>query len=263
MNTHSLRSSLGLAWQLFRRDLHERHAGMMLGAWWWLAQPLALLLLYTWVFGAVLQLRFTEATDTTSLTYAHYLFAGLLVFNAFSEVITRAPSCIIERRDLLLNTPLPLWILPLLPVATSILMEWFAVVILLAALILSGHANWQVVWLYWPLFIIRVIFSLAASYSLASLGVFLRDLRQLMPALLTVLLFITPILYPLRNIPEVYRAWYDWNALAHLVQGYRSVLLEEQFGAVPLGALICCASACLLLALLLFQSLAPRLRFAL
>lgn len=263
MNTHSLYSSLGLAWQLLRRDLHERHAGMMLGTWWWLVQPLILLGLYTWVFGAVLQLRFTPNDATNTVGYAHYLFAGLLVFNAFSEVLTRAPTCITERRDLLLNTALPLWILPLLPVASSLLMEWLALAVLMGALIISGHGSWAVVWLYWPLLVVRILFSLALSYSLASLGVFLRDLRQIMPVFLTIVLFITPILYPLQSVPADYRAWYDWNVLGQLIQAYRSVLFEAHLGINPLLGLLLLASALLGFAILLFQQLATRVRFVL
>ncbi|WP_020396497.1 ABC transporter permease [Thiolinea disciformis] len=263
MNTHALYSSLGLAWQLLRRDLHERHAGMLLGTWWWLVQPLILLGLYTWVFGAVLQLRFAPHDVSNNFSYAHYLFAGLVVFNAFSEVLTRAPTCISDRRDLLLNTPLPLWILPLLPVASSIVLEWLGLAVLVGVLLISGHASWSLIWLYWPLLLVRLVLSLAASYSLACLGVFLRDLRQIMPAFLTVLLFITPILYPLHSVPADYRAWYDWNALGHLVQAYRSMLFEANLKAALLMSLLFLASVLLGFAALLFQILAPRVRFAL
>ena len=261
MHEHTLQSTIALIWSFFQRDVRERYTGTVLGIGWLLIQPLFMLALYTLVFGEVLQLRFGSAASTAG--FALYLFGGLLVFNAFAEVLTRAPAVLIERRDLLLNTPLPAWILPLLPVATSVLLELLAVLILLLAAVLQGGWHATVLIYYWPYLLVRVLFALAASYALSALGVFLRDLRQMMPAILTILLFISPILYPLEVIPERFRPWYEWNVLGQLVQGYREVLLDGVMEWGRWAALLVLSCLLLALSVLLFRSLEARARYVL
>ncbi len=261
MNRHNAHSILTLLYRLFWRDLQERYTGTVLGGVWLLVQPLFLLAVYTLVFGEILQLRLGAAASTTA--FAYYLFAGLIAFNAFSEVLTRAPLVLHERRDMLLNTPLPSWILPLLPVASSILLEMLAVLILVLALWVKGAWQPWGLLLYLPFLLVRVLLSLAAAYFLSVLGVFLRDLRQLMPAVLTVLLFISPILYPLDRIPPRFLPLYDWNLLGQLVQGYREALLEGTLDWQHCATLLVLSSVLLMLSIAFFRSLMPRARFVL
>lgn len=250
-----------LIYHLFRRDLSERYQGTVLGFAWLVLQPLFMLGLYTLVFSEVLQVRFNAQTSNSH--FACYVFTGLLAFNALSEVMTRSTTVITERRDLLLNTALPSWVLPIIPVTVSVMLELISLSVLLLALSLTQQLQLLGVLSYLPFLLVRVLFSLAVAYSLAVLGVFLRDLRQLIPALLTVLLFISPLLYPLELIPESLRPLYHWNPLAHLVEAYRLALLQGQFDLERLSALLLVSSVCWLAAYLLFQSLMPRARYVL
>ncbi|MBU0655675.1 MAG: ABC transporter permease [Gammaproteobacteria bacterium] len=252
---------LTLLWQLLRRDVQERYAGTVLGVFWLLAQPLFMLLVYALVFGEVLQLRLGTQTDSAS--FAVWLFAGLSVFNALAEVLVRAPAILAERRDLLLNSPLPPALLPLLPVGASLVLELLSVGLLLLWLCVQGQCHWQSVFLYPPLLLLRVLLSLALAYGLAVLGVFLRDLRQMMPPLLSVLLLVSPIVYPQQAVPEKFHAWFAWNPLAQLVQAYRAVLLDGVFPWETFAVLLMLALLSLGLAVLLFQRLMPRARYVL
>lgn len=259
MDFQSIRNALSLAVRLFRFDLHERYNGTVLGALWLLMHPLFMLLVYTFIFGEVLQLRFGAEYSTAQ--FALYLFTGLLVFNAFSEVLTRSPFVLNERRDLLLNTPLPAWLLPLLPVAISVVLEGIALLVLLLAISLQYDLKFTALPFYLCFLLVRIIFSLAGAYMVAVLGVFLRDLRQLIPVLMTVLLFISPILYPAEIIPEKFRFFYDWNILAQLIAGYREALLEGVINWSRFGALLLIALCSLGLALWLFRRLMTRVRY--
>ena len=258
-------ATLTLLGQLLRQDLRERYAGTVLGAFWLLAQPLFMLLVYALVFGEILQLRLgTEAgTATHSAQFTAWLFTGLSAFNALAEVLTRAPSLLTERRDLLLNSSLPPVLLPLLPVGSSLVLEGLSVGLLLLWLGFQGQFQPLGLVFYLPFLLLRLVFSLAFAYGLAVLGVFLRDLRQMMPPLLTVLLLVSPIVYPLTVVPEAFQAWYAWNPLAQLVQGYRAALLEGQFLWQPFMALLVLASGLLGAALWLFQRLLMRARYVL
>lgn len=261
MEQAELRSYLALIYQLFRRDLTERYQGSMLGFAWLFVQPLFMLGLYTLVFSEVLQIRFNA--QASNIHFAFYVFTGLLAFNALAEVVTRSTTVMTERRDWLLNTALPSWILPIIPVLVSVVLEGLALLVLLTALIFTSQFQVLGLVFYLAFWLIRILFSLAAAYSLAVLGVFLRDLRQLMPAFLTVLLFISPLLYPLELIPDSLQPLYDWNPFAQLVEAYRAALLEGSFESERFGALLFVGSAALSVAVWLFQSLMPRARYVL
>jgi lipopolysaccharide transport system permease protein len=261
MDFQSIRNALSLGVRLFRFELKERYAGTMLGVFWLLIHPLFMLLVYTFIFGEVLQLRF--GADHSTAQFALYLFTGLLVFNAFSEVLTRSPVVLSERRDLLLNTPLPAWLLPFLPVAVSVVLESIALLVLLFAISFQTGLKITALPFYLCFLVIRIILSLAGAYMIAVLGVFLRDLRQLMPVLMTVLLFVSPILYPAELIPEEFRVFYDWNILAQLITGYREALLEGVINWNRFGALLVIALIFLGLALWMFRNLMPRARYVL
>ncbi len=191
------------------------------------------------------------------------MFAGLLAFNATSDVLIRAPVLLSERRDVLLNTPLPAWLLPLLPVAVSVVLECMALLILLLAIAVHNEFKITSIPCYAFFLLVRIIFSLAGAYIVAVLGVFIRDLRQLMPVLMTVLLFVSPVLYPPEVIPEQFLFFYEWNLLGQLVQGYRDALLLGEMHWGRFLVLLLISSVCLLCTLWLFRRLMPRARYVL
>lgn len=257
------RANLTLFRQLLQRDLRERYAGTALGVFWLLAQPLFMLLVYALVFGEILQVRSSSQAMASTATFAAWLFAGLGMFNALAEVLVRSPAILAERRDILLNSPLPAGLLPLLPVGASVWLELLSVGLLLLWLCLQGQCYWQALFCYPPFLLLRILLSVALAYALAVLGVFLRDLRQMMPPLLTVLLLLSPIVYPLDAVPERFHGWFGWNPLAQLVQGYRAALLEGIFLWESFALLLVWVVMLLPLALLLFRQLMPRARYVL
>ncbi len=261
MEYQSIRNACALGMRLFGFDLKERYAGTFFGMLWLVIHPLFMLLVYTFIFGEVLQLRSGVSHSTSQ--FALYLFTGLLAFNALSEVLVRAPVLLNERRDLLLNTPLPVWLLPLLPVAVSVVLEGLALLVLLVALGLQSELKVSGILFYFCFLMIRIILSLAGAYFVAVLGVFIRDLRQLMPVLMTVLLFVSPVLYPPEVIPEQFLFFYDWNVLGQLVQGYREALLDGIINRERFFVLLIVSIPCLSLSIWLFRSLMPRARYVL
>ena len=254
-------NNMVLSMNLLLRDLNERVGGTIFGGFWLLLHPLFMLALYTLVFGEVLQLRFSD--NATSTDFALYLFAGLIVFNAISEVMTRSPLVLTEKRDMLLNTALPAIVLPLIPVLFSVIIELLALLVLIFAIGFFAEIKLLGLLYLLPLLLIRVLFSLALAYFLAPLGVFLRDLRQVIPVVLTVLLFVSPILYPVAVIPERFLSWYEWNLLGMLVEGYRDALLKGEFSLLrfiilaAVASILCAASA------YFFRKVMPQARFVL
>ncbi len=255
------RGSTALLWQLLRRDLKERYVGTAFGVAWLIVPPFVMLLVYSVVFGEILQLRLAQETDTVQ--FALSLFTGLTAFNALAEVLTRAPNLLHERRDLLLNSALPAALLPLLPVGISVLLELISIGFIFITTLALHQFHWQTL-LYYPVFLLlRMLLAIAFAYLLAALGAFLRDIRQLMPAVLSLLLMTAPVVYPLSAVPDTWQIYYQWNPLTALVEGYRAALLEGQLrtdlclGLMALAALLVPPSVAV------FKQLMPRARYVL
>jgi lipopolysaccharide transport system permease protein len=166
-----------------------------------------------------------------------YFLAGLLPWLAFSEAIGRAPSVVLEQRNLVKKLVFPVEILPVNLVVAGLVTELFALGIFLLFLIgARGGVPWTAVWL--PVLLVpQLLFTLGLAWLLAAAGVFIRDLGQVIGFLLTLWFFLTPICYPESALPETAAAILTKNPMYVLVRGYRAVFLEGQApDAVAMGA---------------------------
>lgn len=211
-----------------RRDILARYRGSFGDVFWTVLNPLLLMSTYFFVFGVVLRTRF--GPDQSSTGFALYFLAGMLPWLAFSEPAGRAPFVILEHRNFVKKLIFPLDTLPVNQVVSGLVTELFAAAIFVVALLLiRGSIPWAVLWL--PLLLIpQLLLTLGICWFLSALGVFLRDLGQLMGFVLTLWFFITPICYPeanLQSLPAPAMAILRKNPMYVLVRGYRAMLLEH------------------------------------
>lgn len=224
-----------LLWTSVRREIQQRYRGSLLGLLWSFVTPLLLLAVYTFVFSEVFQARWGGEQES-KMDFALLLFAGLMVFQFFSEVIQRAPNLIISQPNYVKKVIFPLEILPIV-VLISALYHWvMSLVIWLAAYaVFFGWPSWTslllpLVWLPFMLLL------LGLSWFLAALGVYVRDVGQLIGVLITLLLFLSPIFYPVSALPEMLQPWMHWNPLTLMIEQTRQLLF---YGALPdLSALL-------------------------
>jgi len=207
-----------------RRDILARYRGSFGDVFWTVLNPLLLMATYFFVFGVVLRARF--GADRSSTGFALYFLAGMLPWLAFSEPAGRAPHVVLEHRNFVKKLIFPLETLPVNQVVAGLVTEVFAAGVFLAALlILRGSVPATVAWL--PVLLIpQLLFTLGICWFLAGLGVFVRDLGQIMGFLLTLWFFITPICYPESGLPANALFILRKNPMFVLVRGYRAILLE-------------------------------------
>ncbi|HEY3841588.1 MAG TPA: ABC transporter permease [Bryobacteraceae bacterium] len=206
-----------------RRDILGRYRGSFGGATWTVLNPLLLMLTYFFIFGVVLQQKF-NANDSP-LDYVFYFLAGMLPWLAFSEAVGRAPTILIEYRNFIKKLRFPVETLPLNIVAAGMVTECFGLVIFAAGLILvRGGLPFTVAWL--PLLVIpQILFTAGITWFLAALGLFVRDLGQVIGYVVTLWFFLTPICYSEAKLKET-APILTHNPIYLLVRAYRSVLLE-------------------------------------
>jgi lipopolysaccharide transport system permease protein len=207
-----------------RRDVIGRYRGSILGLVWAFLNPLIMLAVYTFLFGVVFKARWGASSGGGHLEYALPLFIGLVVHGMFAESVTRAPVLMLQHANLVKRVVFPLEILPWTLVAGALfhaaisLAVWF-VVALASGFRPSPTALWLPVVLV-PL----VLFTMGCTWFLAALGVYVRDVSQVVALVVTLLLFLSPILYPASAVPAAYQALLILNPLTVIVEQTRGVL---------------------------------------
>ncbi|WP_308584120.1 ABC transporter permease [uncultured Pseudomonas sp.] len=230
---------------LIRREVVGRYKGSMLGIFWSFFTPVFMLLVYTFVFSVVFKARWSGGSGSQS-EFALVLFAGLLIFNLFSECVNRAPGLILANSNYVKKIVFPLEILPIVSLGAAL---FHTAVSLLAWLIfytvLFGLPSLTIFLL--PLVLLPfVLLTLGISWFLASLSVYLRDIGQLVGIITTAMLFLSPIFYPLSALPESYSVVLQMNPLTLPVEMARTVLY---WGRAPQwGSLISYTGVSLLVA---------------
>jgi lipopolysaccharide transport system permease protein len=219
----------GLIRVMVRRDILGRYRGSFGGAFWTVINPLLLILTYFFVFGLVLHSRF--GTDTSRSGFALYLLAGMLPWLAFSEAAGRAPTVLLEHRNFVQKLVFAVETLPINLVAAGLVTEIFAAILYCGFLLaVKGSIPATVLWL--PLLLIpHLLFTGGIAWFLAALGVFVRDLGQIIGFVLTLWFFLTPICYPetqWAELPHAVTVVLSANPIFVLVRAYRSIFLEHQ-----------------------------------
>jgi lipopolysaccharide transport system permease protein len=223
---YSMWKNRGLIRTLVRRDILSRYTGSFGGAFWTLLNPLIMMLTYFFVFGVVMGSTFPN--DTSKTGFALYFLAGMLPWLAFNEAIARAPFIMVEHRNFIKKLVFPVETLPVNVVAAGLVTEFFGMILFaLALLLIRGRVPLTLVYL--PLVIIpQILLTTGLAWFLAALGVFVRDLGQVIGYLLTVLMFITPIFYSEEKMPGFAAYLQKVNPIFTLVHSYRAVLLESK-----------------------------------
>lgn len=222
--TKSLWRNRTLLNALIRRDFIGRYRGSVLGILWSFFNPVLMLVVYTFVFGVILKARWNIGSDAKT-EFALVLFSGLTVFNLFSEVVTRAPSLILANTNYVKKVVFPLEILPWVSLGSSLLhaLISFGVWLIFYGLFL-GIPPVTIFWL--PVVLMPIItLTMGLGWFFASLGVYLRDISQVISLLTNMLMFLSPIFYPLSSLPEDYRALFRLNPITPSVELVRDVLI--------------------------------------
>lgn len=238
----SLWRNKALIRNLVKREVVGRYKGSMLGIFWSLANPVVMLVVYTFVFSVVFKARWGAGGSDSKTEFALVLFAGLMVFNLFAECINKAPSLILANANYVKKVIFPLEILPWVSMGSALFQ--FAVslgVWLVAYTILFGLPHWHVLFL--PMVLVPlVLFAMGLSWALASLGVYLRDVGQIIGVLVAMLMFLTPIFYPASSLPPAYQTIVFLNPLTAPIEMVRDLMYWGKFPSMGLLAMSACGA---------------------
>jgi lipopolysaccharide transport system permease protein len=238
--------------QMTKREVVGRYKGSAMGLAWSFFNPVFMLVVYTFVFSMIFKSRW--GGDESRTLFAVVLFVGMIVLGLFSEVLNRSPSLILSNVNYVKKVVFPLEILPVIAMGAALFHSLISLSVLLVAFVIfNGYLHWTVI--FTPLVLLPlVIVTLGISWMLAALGVFLRDVGQTIGIITTVLMFLSPVFYPVTAVPERFRPFIMANPLTFIIEQAREVLI---WGHTPnwvgLGVYIVAASVAALAGYALFQ----------
>jgi lipopolysaccharide transport system permease protein len=241
-----------LAFNIFKMNVRDRYLGSSLGSFWAVANPLFMLAIFTFVFGFVFKIRLPGAE--TTLGYVIWLIVGYGPWIATTEAITATTNSVTGAAGVVKNLAFKTELLPISAAFVGLISLGVSLFFLLILLIVDGRTpGWHVLWL--PFIIFQQFFLIVSlGLWLAAINVFVRDLSLVLPNMLMIVMFATPIFYPIETVPAVVQKLSFANPFFQISDAYRAVILHDTDpGLLGLGYVFVLSVAIFLMGLTAFR----------
>jgi lipopolysaccharide transport system permease protein len=226
----SLLRNRQLILQMTKREVIGRYKGSVMGLAWSFLSPVLMLAVYTFVFSEIFKSSWIDISgDNNKMQFALVLFVGMIVFGLFGEVLNRAPSLILSNVNYVKKVVFPLEVLPVIALGVELFHGISSLIVLLVVFaILNSYLHWTVIFIPFVLLPLGIL-TLGIAWMLASFGVFLRDVGQTIAIITRILMFLSPVFYPLTAVPESFRPIIMANPLTFIIEQAREVLIWGRF----------------------------------
>lgn len=234
-------------WALVRRlsvrEIAARYRGSVLGLFWLLVTPILMITIYTFVFAVVFKARWS-VEEASKLEFGLNLFLGLLLFNIVAEILNRSPTLILENVSYVKKVIFPLEIQAWVALLVALFNAMVGVLVLVVVQLCARGLPPLTAPLALALIIPLTLFCLGILWFFSALGVYLRDLRHACGILTSVLMFLSPLFYPLAAVPPQFRQFMALNPLSTILEQARQLVFKGElpdlwsFGAMTAFAWI-------------------------
>ncbi len=206
---------------LVRKDLRGRYKGSVLGFFWTFLNPLMQLLVYSLVFSIIVRVEVEK--------YYLFLFVALIPWIFFSSALTSGSGVILNQKDMVKKIYFPREVLPIAHALTNFINMLFSFIVVFIVILISGVGINFIALLYLPLImLIEFTLVLGITFLTSSITVYMRDLEHIMTILNMLWMYLTPILYSITMIPEVYLPYIQLNPMTAVIVAYRDILYYAQ-----------------------------------
>lgn len=241
-----------LLWVLAARDVRVRYKQTFLGAGWAIVRPVLTMLIFTAVFGRLAQM------PSEGYPYSVWVYAALLPWTFFASAVGTSGQSLVGSANLISKVYFPRLIVPLSSIGAALVD--FAVSTAVLFLLMAWHGvGWTANLLAAPLLLLAVVFTaLGIGTLLSALTVAYRDVIHLLPFLLQIWMYVTPVVYPASLVPERWR-WALWvNPMGGLSEGFRSAFLGKPFDVPALALSLAVSVALFLIGVAYFERVERR-----
>ncbi|KGQ20798.1 ABC-2 type transporter [Lysobacter dokdonensis DS-58] len=213
---------------LSRREVVGRYRGSVIGIAWSFFNPLLMLAVYTFVFSVVFKARWGVALEDAPGGFALILFVGIIVHAILAECLGKAPALILGNANYVKRVIFPLEVLPWVTVWSALFHAGISTLVLIVVrALLVQSVPWTVV--FFPLILAPyAVLLLGLTSLLAAIGVYVRDIAQIVGIVTAAMMFLAPVFYPITAIPEAYRPLLYLNPVTWVVEQSRAVLIAGQ-----------------------------------
>lgn len=223
-----LHRNAALLRSLVSRDIHLRYRGTVLGLLWAVVYPLMMLIVYAFVFGAVFKARWGGGGEMGD--YILMLYAGLIVHGLFADTLTRSPSAVLANPSYVKKVVFPLELLPVVHLASAGFTALIGLALLLVFTVFKQHGIAPTV-LAVPLVLAPLLAMTAGlAWFLAAIGIFFRDVGQMINVIVSLMMFLSPVFYPIASVPALARGLMYLNPLTYPMESLRQVAI---LGTLP------------------------------
>ncbi|MDQ8728346.1 ABC transporter permease [Bradyrhizobium sp. LHD-71] len=252
-----LRQHPALIWEMAKRELKDRYSGNALGLAWAVGAPLAIFAANVLAFLFIFRIRLNP--EDTGGSYAAFVLSGMAVWVAIGEVMGRAPTAVLQSANLVKQIVFPSEILPLKIVIAGLPTLALCCGVVVALSVAVGHATPFGMFVLLPICVVYfVVMMTGLTYVLAGIGVFLRDIKDVVALLLSIGLFLHPILYAPASVPAWLERGFNFSPFSHLIWCFRDALFEGRI--VHYASWIICPVLAIIFLVLgwrVFRSLRP------
>ncbi|WP_210252906.1 ABC transporter permease [Rhizobium sp. ICMP 5592] len=225
-------------------DFYTRFVRSKLGGAWIVLQPLSQVMIYALILSNLLSSKIPDINNTYG--YAIYLMSGTLAWNLFSEIIDRCLKVFVNNANIIKKMNFPKVTLPAIAVGSAIVNNLILLVVMVVIFLFLGHVpSWNLMFIFLLIPVI-VVFAVGIGLFLGIVNVFIRDVEQVVPIVLQILFWFTPIVYPITVIPEKYVRILKLNPMFDIVDAYHKAIAYDvvpRLTAVPvtlvLGLILC------------------------
>lgn len=232
--------------KLTEREILGRYRGSLFGIFWSFLQPLLMLAVYTLVFSTVFKSRWPGVVDERPIGFAINLFSGLIVFNIISECLTKAPSLVLANPSYVKKVVFPLEVLSYVTVGCALFHGLISIFVLMIFQLFANGKIAATIWLLPIIWIPLLLLVLASTWILSAMGVYIRDIGQAIGAFVSMLMFISPIFFPLTALPARWQSILAFNPIAPIIEQTRAVAVSSQypkamyiFAGISMGLILC------------------------
>ena len=218
-----------LIFSLTERQVHGRYRGSFMDSLWPFLNPLIMLGIYTFIFSVVFKARWSFGSDS-KIEFALVLYLGLIMFNVFSECINSATTLVLLNSNYVKRVVFPLEILPLVSIGAALFYAFISLIIWMVVYIVAIGLPLPTI-IFLPFIIIPFsLFTVGISWFLAAIGVYVRDISQVVSILTSALMFLSPVFYPIESIPAPYQFLFRLNPLTPVIEQMRNIFM---WGILP------------------------------
>lgn len=231
LNAGELWANRELLLFLVWRDIKVQYAQTALGAAWAVVQPLMTMLIFTLVFGRLAKI------PSDGVPYSVFTLVALIPWMYFSNAFSAASASLVNSSNLITKVYFPRLIIPIVSVLSG-LVNFAVSCIVLAVMMIWYHVtpSWMAIPMVPALLLLMILTATGVGSWLAAVYIQYRDVRQIVPFIVQIWMYVSPVVYPLSLVPERYRTLYTLNPMAGIIQTFRAVLLRT--GEIPWGALV-------------------------